>query len=93
MASRVSRASATQAPITRKIFHPADDALLKYLDDDGFSIEPEHYVPIVPMVLINGAAGIATGWSTNIPNYNPRDVVANLRRIIRGDPMEPMDPW
>lgn len=33
------------------------------------------YVPIIPMVLINGANGIGTGWMTNIPCYNPIDII------------------
>jgi DNA topoisomerase-2 len=40
------------------IFHIDDDPLLKYLDDDGLSIEPEWYCPIIPMCLVNGADGI-----------------------------------
>lgn len=39
------------------------------------------YMPILPTVLINGADGIGTGWSTTIPNYNPRDIMANLRCV------------
>lgn len=40
------------------------------------------------MVLINGADGIGTGWSTKIPNYDIREVVANLRRMLDGlDPL------
>ncbi|KAL6079289.1 DNA topoisomerase 2 [Balamuthia mandrillaris] len=79
--------------ITRKIFHPDDDNLLEYLDDDGFSIEPRFYVPIIPMVLINGADGIGTGWSSFVPNYNPRDVITNIQRLIRGQEMQTMHPW
>ena len=37
------------------------------------------------MVLVNGAEGIGTGWSTYIPNYNPRDIVANLKRLLAGE--------
>lgn len=33
------------------------------------------YAPVVPMVLINGAEGIGTGWSTSIPNHDPEDIV------------------
>lgn len=79
--------------MTRSIFHPADDALLKYNVEDGRRIEPEYYLPTVPMVLINGADGIGTGWSTSIQNYNPTDVVANLRRLMRGEEQEPLTPW
>jgi len=79
--------------ITRAIFHPNDDPLLKYLDDDGAPIEPEWYVPVIPMVLVNGSEGIGTGWSTNIPNYNPSDVIDNLRRRIKGEEMLDMHPY
>jgi hypothetical protein len=47
--------------ITRTIFHPHDDPILNYLDEDGAKIEPEYYLPTVPLVLINGAEGIGTG--------------------------------
>jgi DNA topoisomerase II len=57
--------------ITRTIFHPEDDQLLKYLDDDGQSIEPEHYCPVIPTVLVNGSDGIGTGWSTVRGRFAP----------------------
>lgn len=47
--------------------------------EDNQKIEPVYYLPIIPMLLVNGAEGIGTGWSTKIPNYNPRDIVHNLR--------------
>ncbi|PWN25684.1 type II DNA topoisomerase [Jaminaea rosea] len=79
--------------ITRTIFHPSDDALLTYLNDDGQSIEPEWYMPTLPMVLVNGGEGIGTGWSSFVPNYNPLDIVANLQRRLRGEDMVAMKPW
>lgn len=81
------------APLARHIFNAADDKLLNYLDEEGQSIEPEWYMPILPMVLVNGADGIGTGWSTSIPNYNPRDIVANLKRLMRREEQVPMLPW
>lgn len=51
------------------------------------------YIPILPMVLVNGSDGIGTGWSSFVPNYNPSDIVANLKRKIKGEEMEPMHPW
>lgn len=38
-------------------------------------VEPEYYVPIIPMCLVNGAEGIGTGWSTYISNYDPVELV------------------
>lgn len=85
------------SPFARRVFHPHDDALLKYGESDGNKIEPEMYVPVLPMVLVNGADGIGTGWSTSIPNYNPLDIVENLRvRMADGaskEDMKPMTPW
>ena len=63
------------SPLARHIFNPDDDHILNYLKDDNMKIEPEFYVPILPMVLVNGAQGIGTGWSTSIPNYNPREII------------------
>ncbi|KAE8670742.1 DNA topoisomerase 2 [Hibiscus syriacus] len=81
------------SPITRYLFPKEDDGLLDYLNEDGQSIEPSWYVPIIPMVLVNGSEGIGTGWSSFIPNYNPRDIVANVRRLLNDEQMEPMHPW
>lgn len=79
--------------ITRAIFHPDDDALLNNLHEDGETIEPEYYMPVIPMILVNGAEGIGTGWSTNIPNFDPRVIISNLRKKIRCEDMEKMHPF
>ena len=65
-------------PDARKLFDPRDDPVLNYLQDDGKSIEPEYFVPVIPTVLINGTEGIGTGFSTNIPPFNPRDIIDNM---------------
>ena len=79
--------------LTRMLFPLQDDPLLNYLDDDGTSIEPQWYIPILPMVLVNGAEGIGTGWSTSVPCYNPRDIVANMVLLLQQKEMVPMVPW
>lgn len=89
------------SPFARKIFHPMDEPNLLHHYEDGKKIEPMVYAPILPMVLVNGADGIGTGWSTSIPNYHPADIVQNLkRRMGRFDendseerPFETMMPW
>ncbi|KAF2905680.1 hypothetical protein ILUMI_00490 [Ignelater luminosus] len=81
------------SPLTRLIFHPNDDPLLKHEYDDNQKIEPVWYIPIIPMILVNGADGIGTGWMTKIPNYNPREIVQNLRIMLDGDEPVPMIPW
>ncbi|ESQ54348.1 hypothetical protein EUTSA_v10024219mg [Eutrema salsugineum] len=81
------------SPATRVLFPKDDDVLLNYLNEDGQKIEPTWYMPIIPTVLVNGCEGIGTGWSTFIPNYNPREIVANVRRLLNGESMVPMHPW
>ena len=81
------------SPFARKIFHPADEPLLTYNTDDERTIEPQTYVPVVPMVLINGADGIGTGWSSSIPNYSPEDIVENLKLLMDGQELKTMTPW
>lgn len=75
------------------IFDARDGPCLNYLEDDGCTIEPESYYPIIPMVLVNGAEGIATGFSTLIPPHNPSDLVENIKLWIKGKPMKNLRPW
>ena len=79
--------------VTGTLFHGDDAPLLNYLDDDGLKIEPQYYVPILPVVLVNGANGIGTGFSTQVPCYNPEDIVANLHRLMADEPPLDMVPW
>lgn len=75
--------------ITPLIFNKLDTPLLEILKDDGVEIEPEWYLPIIPMILVNGCEGIGTGYSTNIPPYNPKDLVNNILRILQNkEPLE-----
>ena len=78
---------------TRKIFDPKDDAVLTYLDDDGRTIEPEHYMPVIPMVLVNGTEGIGTGFSCYVPPFNPTDIKENITNFMNGKELKKMKPW
>ena len=69
--------------ITRRIFIEQDDHILKYLSDDGIPVEPQYYVPIIPMVLVNGSKGIGTGFSTEIMCYNPKDIIVYLKTKLQ----------
>jgi DNA topoisomerase-2 len=83
-----------------KLFCEDDFPILKYLDDEGFTIEPSHYYPIIPMVLVNGSDGIGTGFRSKVPCYNPEDVYKAFKdRLDRQDagesfgPFLPIHPW
>lgn len=65
--------------LTRFIFREEDDYLLDSVVDDGEEVEPVQYIPIIPMILVNGCTGIGTGWSCNIPCYNPEVLVEAIK--------------
>lgn len=75
------------------LYDKRDDPLHKYLVDDGQDIEPEFYVPIIPMILINGCQGIGTGYSTSIPCYNPLDVIKAVKKLLAGKQISDLTPW
>jgi DNA topoisomerase-2 len=80
-------------PEARNVFDPRDDAILTYLDDDGRSIEPDFYMPTLPMVLVNGTEGIGTGFSCYVPPFNPKDIRDNILNFLDGNPIKRMKPW
>jgi DNA topoisomerase-2 len=69
--------------ITRCLFPEQDDNILRYLNDDGTPVEPQFYVPIIPMVLVNGSKGIGTGFSTEIMCYNPLQIINYLKNKLQ----------
>lgn len=78
-----------------ELFNPQDFPLLEYLNDDGQSIEPKFYVPTLPLLLINGAEGIGTGFSTKIPSFNPDDLKFCLEKLVEDPDYEipELTPW
>ena len=71
-------------PIARCLFPEEDDILLNYLEDDGQQIEPAYFCPVIPLLLVNGAQGIGTGWSTFIPPHDPLGVIDYIRAKLDG---------
>jgi len=83
-------------PRIRKIVREEDFEVLKYRDDDGLPVEPEWYAPILPMLLINGARGIGTGYSTYIPPCNPKvikDLLVGMLRSARPVASKDITPY
>lgn len=76
------------------IFMQDDVPLLKDVIDEEQHWEPEVYLPVLPLILFNGALGIGTGSSTFIPNCNPVDLAMHLIDLISGvKPAEILKPW
>lgn len=79
--------------VTGYIFRSEDNYVLNSQYEDGTQIEPETFAPIIPMVLVNGVSGIGTGWSTDIPCFNPLDIIKNIQLMIKNKDPVMIHPW
>ena len=79
--------------VTRHLFNNNDLPLMDYLVEEGQKIEPKYYLPIIPTVLVNGTEGIGTGWSSNIPCFNPREIVLSIKNKIKNGAFLKINPW
>ena len=77
----------------KNIFIQDDNYVLDYNIEDGMKIEPKYYIPIIPMILVNGNEGIGTGWSSYIPKHNPNDIIDLLKLKLDNKPYKEIKPW
>jgi DNA topoisomerase-2 len=52
---------------------------------EGDEVEPMYLPAIIPMHLVNGVNGIATGWRTFAPNHNYYDVISWFKERCLGN--------
>ena len=80
---------------TRLLYPKDDDVLLEYQVEDKQVIEPKMYIPILPLILVNGALGIGTAFSCSIPMYNPRDIVQCVKLWLDEEKFDGQEltPW
>ena len=67
------------------MFPEEDDPCLDYLVEDGQRVEPHHFAPVLPNLLINGSYGIGTGWSCYVPPHDPVGLADYYMRRLRGE--------
>ena len=79
--------------VTRHIFNQNDSPLMDYIFEEGQKIEPKWYLPIIPMILVNGCEGIGTGWRSQIPCFNPHEIVESLKSKLKGNGFLKIEPW
>jgi DNA topoisomerase-2 len=83
-------------PIVSAIYNKKDKNILKHMVEEGGEIEPEQFLPVLPMLLVNGATGIGTGWSSYTPPHNPLDIIKCLKMLLNGVPPSELPrlmPW
>jgi len=64
------------------IFNSDDNNVLIEQIFEGEKIEPKYYVPIIPLILVNGSEGLSVGFSQKILPRNPIDLVNAIKEIL-----------
>jgi DNA topoisomerase-2 len=72
------------------MFRSEDDSSLEHRIEGNKRVEPEHYVPVIPTILVNG---IGTGSMLKKTKFNPKDIIENVNRMLDGQQPIPMNPW
>jgi topoisomerase-4 subunit A len=74
------------APIARVLLDEIDEGTVDFMPNyDGSTEEPRQLPARLPMVLLNGASGIAVGLATEIPSHNLREIAAAAVALIRNE--------
>lgn len=56
-------------------------------------MEPLYLLPKLPMMLLNGAEGIGTGFSSVIPPFNHKDIIDSMIKYIGTGKPKKLKPW
>lgn len=83
------------ADIAKKLFLEIDNEILEKQVFEGDEIEPKFFVPIFPVMFLNGASGMSTGFSNEILPRNPAEVIEYIKKKIAGTerPRMQLLPW
>jgi len=60
---------------------------------DGSTRQPMHFLPLIPTVLLNGVAGVAVGWSTEILPRSLKSLIDATRTALLGHPIQTIEPY
>jgi DNA topoisomerase-2 len=72
----------------RKIFRKEDDIILEQKKVGDIRIEPKYFIPLLPLILLNGAEGMGTGHATHIFCYSPEELKKAILKLLDGKKLE-----
>jgi topoisomerase-4 subunit A len=74
------------APIARLLLDEIDEGTVAFQPNyDGSTEEPRQLPARLPVVLLNGASGIAVGLATEVPSHNLREVAAAAVALLKDE--------
>lgn len=69
-----------------------DFELLDYKEEEGEIIEPHFFLPIIPMILVNGSSGIAVGFASNILPRDIKEIVDSCQKLLKKKKISTITP-
>lgn len=81
-----------RSSVTDRLVYPDLDLVPTKENYDGSSKEPVHFLPLVPLVLLNGVQGIAVGWSTYILPRSLQSLVSATKDALMGKTVKKVKP-
>lgn len=68
----------------KSYIRPEDECILEHRYEDEDKVEPKHFLPILPMWIVNGAIGIGTGHSVKILHRDPSNIKQLIQKLLDG---------
>lgn len=72
------------SPEAKKFFNKEDFNIVERQYFEGEWIEPQFFVPVLPVILLNGSEGLSTGFSQKILPRNPKDILKYIKAKLDG---------
>lgn len=68
-----------------------DYDLLEFEEEEGQSVEPKYYLPIIPVILAQRQDGMAPGYRFSNMSYDPIDIIDACLTILQSRKKEPLN--
>lgn len=59
---------------------------------DGSNKQPKHFLPLIPLTLLNGISGIAVGWATDIYPHSLKSIIDGCLAALNGKTIKQIEP-
>ena len=71
-------------PILKQLYVKDDFVNLEHQNFEGTKIEPRFYVPVLPMLAINGSEGVSIGFAQKILPRKPKEIMKWVKQRATG---------
>ena len=72
-------------PILKQLYVKDDFVNLEHQNFEGAKIEPRYYVPVLPMLAINGSEGVSIGFAQKILPRKPKEIMKWVKQRAAGE--------